>query len=349
MWRAEVTQNSSTRGLKALLIEDNESDYLLIRSFLMLLPKRSISLDWVSTSALGLKSMTANEHDIYLLDYRLGPDDGLEILEQAIKAGCKKPIIFLTGFDQYEVDVEAMHRGAVDFLVKAKIDAASLERSMRYAIENWRAKEYLNSSLLEKEVMLREIHHRVKNNLQVISSLLKLQRRKMHGEEARKTLHDCYTRVQSISLIHDKLYHSQELSSINFSEYIRVLAEELFRSYGVSSQLISLQFEVEEVKLSVNLAIPCGLLINELISNALKHAFPNRLTGQIILTFKRLEDDRFLLGVSDNGVGMPKELETVRHDSLGLELIHTLANQLGGDLKISNQNGAQFLIIFSDQ
>jgi two-component sensor histidine kinase len=337
-----------SQKFRALLIEDNDADYVAIKGFLGSIPRSNIVLDRVATSDQGLSLMCSNQYDVYLLDYRLGGDDGLDLLQKAVSSGCKKPVIFLTGYDQYDVDVEAMNRGAFDFLVKNKIDPPSLERSIRYAIERWRVQESLVCSLRDKEVLLKEIHHRVKNNLQIISSLLKLQKRGIQSDEARKTLEECYDRVRSIALVHEKLYQSHEVASINFTEYLETLISGLFRSYGIDPKQISLEIQAQDVVLSLDAAIPCGLIVNELASNALKHAFPNQRPGKLLISFLRNPSNELELRVADNGVGIPADFDISRSNSLGLELVHTLAAQLGGTVAIDGKSGTEFKICFRE-
>ena len=181
--------------------------------------------------------------------------------------------------------------------------------------ERKNAERQVRASLQEKEVLLREIHHRVKNNLQIISSLLNLQSKHIKDDHALNLLRDSQNRVRSMALIHQKLYDSHDLVRMDFSEYLRSLASALFSSYGVSSQSISLKLSVDSVRLDINTAVPCGLIINELISNSLKHAF---LTGQgaICVDLHPDDDDTVALSVSDNGKGLPEDLDFRNTDSL---------------------------------
>ncbi|MBD3291184.1 HAMP domain-containing protein [candidate division KSB1 bacterium] len=212
----------------------------------------------------------------------------------------------------------------------------------------------LISSLKEKEVLLKEIHHRVKNNLQVISSLLSLQTEFVKDEGARQMFRESQTRVRSMALIHETLYRSGDLARIDISEYTRSLVRNLFRSFKLSQESITLTIEVENVYMDINTAIPCGLIINELVSNSLKHAFPIRerdRTGQsirseneIIISITKRDDNLFELIVADNGISLPKEIDHT--NTLGLQLVHTLTEQINGSIILDVTGGTKFTIVF---
>jgi two-component system, sensor histidine kinase PdtaS len=204
----------------------------------------------------------------------------------------------------------------------------------------------LRASLSEKEMLLKEIHHRVKNNLQVISSLLSLQMGQQADAPTLEALRESQNRVRSMALIHEKIYQSKDLSRVDFGEYIHSLAQYLFGSYRANTDQVKLTIEVDPVALGVDAAVPCGLILNELISNALKHAFPNRRNGEICISMKRLDGEIFLQ-IQDDGVGFPQGMEIEDTPSLGLQLVTTLVSQLDGTLELSRQPGTRFIIRFS--
>ncbi len=207
----------------------------------------------------------------------------------------------------------------------------------------------LKASLKEKELLLKEIHHRVKNNLQVISSLLFLQSQHIKGKKNIEMFQESQNRVKSMALIHEKLYQSLDLARINFREYINSLVNGLFRSYRASLGQISLNLDIEDVALGIDNAIPCGLIINELVSNALKYAFPNEKEGEIKVGLRSLNKKDLELCVSDNGVGMPKDLDIKQTKSLGLHLVSILAeDQLHGEIKLNREKGTEFRITLRD-
>jgi PAS domain S-box-containing protein len=209
-----------------------------------------------------------------------------------------------------------------------------------------KAEEKLKASLKEKEVLLREIHHRVKNNLQVISSLLTLQSNQIKGKKNMEFFKDSQNRVKSMALIHEKLYQSHNLARINFKEYLSTLVNGLFRSYHTRSSNITLKLDVEDVSLEVDSAIPCGLIVNELVSNSLKYAFPDERKGEIRVALRSLNKKNIELVVSDNGIGIPDDFDVRKAESLGLHLVTILAeDQLDGEIKLSRDHGTEFRII----
>ena len=209
--------------------------------------------------------------------------------------------------------------------------------------ERKRAEEQIKASLQEKEVLLKEIHHRVKNNLQVISSLLYLQSKNIQDRKTLGMFQDSQYRVRSMALVHERLYQSQDLARVDFAEYVRSLAKYLFRSYGVNTNIIRLKINSDDVSLGVDTAIPCGLIINELVSNSLKHAFPEGRTGEIHIELRDGEG-QFRLVASDDGVGFPKDLDFRNTKTLGLQLVNTLVEQLKGTIELDRSGGTAFKI-----
>jgi PAS domain S-box-containing protein len=207
--------------------------------------------------------------------------------------------------------------------------------------------EHIKASLQEKELLLKEIHHRVKNNLQVISSMLSLQSMHIMDDDLKAMFRESQGRVQTMAIVHEKMYQSADLSKIGFADYIKDLTNELFVSYGVDSSRITSEVNVEDIKLGVDVAIPCGLIVNELISNSLKHAFPNGEKGEITIDLNKDDDNKFKLIVGDNGVGFPKGIDFKKMESLGLRLVNTLVDQLRGTIELENNEGTKFKIKFT--
>jgi len=212
--------------------------------------------------------------------------------------------------------------------------------------ERKKAEDRIKASLEEKEVLLREIHHRVKNNIQVISSLLRLQSHYIKDKKYKEMLKESQNRIKSMALVHEKLYQSESLASINFKDYIETLVRTLFRAYRTSTDRIDLNLEVEDVSLDIDTAIPCGLIINELVSNALEHAFPDSREGEITISLHPVNS--FIeLAVSDNGVGLPEGFDFRTTETLGLHLVTLLAeNQLEGEINVDQSRGTSFRIRF---
>jgi PAS domain S-box-containing protein len=204
--------------------------------------------------------------------------------------------------------------------------------------ERAQAAQRLMNSLREKEVLLREIHHRVKNNLAVINSLLYLQSSTTQDEQTLRMLQSCRDRVYSMALVHERLYRSEDLASVDFAEYTEELTNQLFRNHVLSADTIQLKLEVEKIPLDIDRAIPCGLILNELISNALKHAFPNGRSGEIRVSLQRTKNGGLILSVADNGVGLPDEATLQTRRSLGMRLVHSLATQLDTQIEFLHRD-----------
>jgi two-component sensor histidine kinase len=205
-----------------------------------------------------------------------------------------------------------------------------------------RSEQTVRASLKEKEVLLKEIHHRVKNNLQVISSLLNLQARYLPDPAARAIFSQSQNRVQSIALVHERLYESADLSHVDFGKYIAVLLDNVFDTYDAAGRGIVNIIDVGDVHLTVDVAIPCGLIVNELVTNALKHAFPDGRAGTVRVSLAESPEGILDLMVQDDGVGMPAGIDPRKTVSLGLDLVITFAEQLNAEVTINREGGTRF-------
>ena len=213
--------------------------------------------------------------------------------------------------------------------------------------ERKQAEEGILRSLKEKELLLREIHHRVKNNLQIISTLLTLQSSQSKKNNINDLYRESQNRIQSIALIHENLYHSDDLAHINFKAYVKGLISNLFDSYGVNPKKISMNLNIEDITLGIETAIPCGLIINELVSNSLKHGFRYVEAGVVTVNIKKIGKTEFELKVLDTGSPFPHDIDVHSNDSLGLELIKNLVEQLDADLSFKNDI-KEFKITFKE-
>jgi two-component sensor histidine kinase len=210
-----------------------------------------------------------------------------------------------------------------------------------------RAEEQIRTSLREKEVLLKEIHHRVKNNLQIIVSLLSLQSTYTTDTEYQHVLTDSQNRIKSMALIHEKLYQSDNLANLDFTEYITTLVHELIKTYSADPHRISLTMNIDIPHLELDHAIACGLIINELMSNALKYAFPDDREGEIHLSL-HTSDGTATLKVSDDGVGLPADFSIKTAETLGLRLVDVLVHdQLDGELSVDDTEGTTFTVTFN--
>lgn len=222
----------------------------------------------------------------------------------------------------------------VSCLVYDTTDRKSIEHKIREALK-------------EKEVLLQEIHHRVKNNLQVISSILNLQSSYVSDKRILEVLQESQNRIKSMSFIHETLYRTTDFSSINFSEYLRTLANNLIQTYSLRGHAVTFRPELEDITVHIDQAIPCGLIVNELISNALKYAYTGRDSGNLDLSIHE-ESGRLHLRVADDGVGVPEGFDFEKVDSLGIQLVYTLTEQLDGDIKVNSSpgKGTEIIITF---
>ncbi|MCY2989765.1 MAG: PAS domain S-box protein [Planctomycetota bacterium] len=239
-------------------------------------------------------------------------------------------------------------------LGKIEFDAQGRPLTMHGTIQDItgrkRAEDALRESLCEKVSLLKEIHHRVKNNLQIISSLLRLQSDQIENAVAKGVLQDMQNRVRSMALIHDHLYRSENLAAVDLAAYLQQLCQQLFQALVATSGTIQLQLDLAPVRLDIDQAIPCGLLVNELVSNALKHAFPDGRTGQVRVELQSVEGGPgWLLRVVDDGVGLPAGFDLNHSTSLGLQLVFGLTRQIGGQLEIGTGPGAMFAVVFGSE
>ena len=249
-------------------------------------------------------------------------------------------------------EIFGRRKGNIEFPAEASISKARLDEGWLFTVilrdvtARKIADESIRASLREKEVLLKEIHHRVKNNLQVVSSLLGLQSRTIEDLLTRKKFQESQNRVHSMALIHESLYQSDNLSEIDFPAYIDQLAAHLLRSYGAGPAHVKISSAIGDVRLPIDTAVPCGLIINELVSNSLKYAFPDGRRGRIRIEMREDEHQRIRLEVSDNGIGLPENVDFLSTRSLGFRLVHTLADQLGATIETESKGGARIALTF---
>ncbi len=212
-----------------------------------------------------------------------------------------------------------------------------------------RSQEQIRSSLREKEILLKEVHHRVKNNFQIITSLLNLQSKSIKNEELLNHFNESRNRIWAMSLIHEKLYQSGNFAGIDFAGYIETLVAELSRLYYQLSTSIRFDMEMEKIEISIDQAIPCSLIINEILSNAMKYAFPQPWEGEAVISVKlhQKPDDDIELIIGDNGIGIPDSINPSGTDTLGLSLIDALIKQLNGNIRTEIHDGTRYFITFS--
>jgi two-component sensor histidine kinase len=351
---------------KTILLVDDDSRNLDVLDSILACP--DYRLFRARTADEALLALIAEEFAVIVLDVRMPDVSGYE-LAQLIKQRKRTqhiPILFLTAYYREDDDVlQGYGAGAVDYLskpvnpliLKSKVAVfvdlfrktralATMNRAMEVEIEE-RLKQ-LKASLHEKDILLKEVHHRVKNNLQVISSLIDLQAERLTDPAMRTLFRDTRDRVRSMALVHEKLYQSADLAHTELGAYIRNVMKELFLAHGEVSSKVTLQLKLEPVFLPVDMAIPCGLILNELATNSLKHAFVGREHGTIEIQLTSVNES-VRLRFRDDGWGLPSGLNLDAADSLGLRLIRMLSKQLRGEVKTHSGEGTTFELHFQLQ
>ncbi|MBE8999887.1 PAS domain S-box protein [Nostoc sp. LEGE 12447] len=251
-----------------------------------------------------------------------------------------------SGFREWEKNqLDLLDQVTVQLAIAIQ-QSSIFEQAQTELVQRQKAQVKLKNALAEKEVLLKEVHHRVKNNLQIVSSLLQLQSQTLKDPEAIKVLRESQNRIESISLIHKNLYTSANIGQIDVADYISNLAASLLISYQIWPDRITLETDIDSVNLNVDQAIACGLVINELISNALKHAFPNQQVGTISIALRNINNS-IEMTIQDNGIGLPANLDWTNTDSLGLSLVYDLVTeQLEGNITLERNHGTGFKIKF---
>ena len=344
-----------SESIRILYMED---DLGLARLVQKKMKRAGYIVDIAKDGQEGLSMYKDNHYDVVAVDYNMPGDNGLEVIKSIASQKPMPQIVMITGQGDEMTAVEAMKLGAGDYLVKdvdgkyfetlPSVIERLLERK-RLLEEKRRAEEQTKASLREKEILLSEVHHRVKNNMQIIISLLRLQAGKIEDKKSVDMLKEAENRIRSMALIHEKIYQTADFANIEFGAYAKSLSKDLFKSYGINTGKVQLKIEIENIALGLDNAIPCGLIINELLSNSLKYAFPKDRGGEIKISFKPLNDHEVELMVSDDGIGIPAEIDIGETESLGLQLVNILAeNQLDGTLELDRDGGTAFKIRFEN-
>jgi two-component sensor histidine kinase len=349
------------RPIEVLNFEDVPADALLVRHALGKVFLMRFEITTVPDLAEGLRLLREKSFDVALLDLHLADSQGMETFERLRREAPNLPLIVLTGNSDDDLAVQILRQGAQDYLLKHEATGPLLAKAIRYGIERHRVRVELNSrtaklaeskatlakALREKVVLLKEIHHRVKNNLQIISSLLNLQSRRIKDPATLEFFRESCDRVQLMALIHEKLYGAQDLSQLDFNDYLHSLAAMILRSYANKSRNVEVVFQLhQQLFLNLDLAIPLGLVASELISNSLKHAFPRGGRGTITLELSQTDEAGCLFRISDDGIGLPADFSMDQPSSLGLRLVKMLTEQLHGDLEWSRTPCTNFTLAF---
>ena len=361
---------------KILIVDDREENLFALEKVL-----EKVDADIIKATSGNDALIASLNHDFALaiLDVQMPGMDGYELAEfiRAQEKTRDVPIIFMSAVysDDYYV-FKGYDAGGVDYMVKpynplvllSKVSVfLQLDRQhtellkhrehleeqveqrtvelQKEIIERKRMERRIRASLKEKEVLLKEVHHRVKNNMQVIISMLNLQSGYVDDEQAIEAFTKSQNRIRTMALVHQKLYQTKDLARIDFAEYIQDLTNYLLSAYGAGAGAITLKMDIEDISLSMDTALPCGMILNELITNSIKHAFPGGRGGDIFIELHS-DNDNLILTVGDNGAGIPEDLDLPNAESLGLQLIDSFVEQLEGSVELNRKDGTGFRITF---
>ena len=236
--------------------------------------------------------------------------------------------------------------GMLDKLAGARRELEAANQSLEERVEERTRK--LQASVREKEILIQEIHHRVKNNMQIISSLVNLQAERIEDADTKDMFMVTKDRIRSMALVHEKIYRSKDFARIDFVDYLRNLVVQITRAYGVTGEKVRAEVVGEPVFLNISTAVPCSLIVNELVSNSLKHAFPAGRPGRLTVGVAARDDGSFHLVVADDGIGLPENFDFSRTNSLGLQIVSLLVEQLEGTLEVNGRDGSRFAFTFRE-
>ncbi len=401
--------------INVLLIEDNLADIALIREMLKESRKPRFKLYNARRLKEGLEKIKNENIDVLLLDLNLPDSHGIDTFKKANEAVSGIPIVILSAFDDEDIAIKAVKGEAQDYLIKGKVDGNLLSRSISYAIErkinevellNYRdhleemvekrtaelkesnlklqkeieerkkAEEEIKTSLLEKKILLEEIHNRVENNLETISNLIGLEYSKDNNKEPIEIYQDSQNRVKAIALIHERLSKSEDFGIIDFAKYTDDLVKYLFKTFMVDNDQITVNINAHGISLDIDTAVPCGLIINEIVTNSIKHAFPGTISSgseyvpEDVTKYNKhpesansflcpienckidinlsLSHNDYILEVMDNGIGLPEDFNFRYSETTGMQMVNVLVRQLDGLIDLENKNGTGFKITFTE-
>ena len=347
-----------------LVVDDSATSAMILASFLSA-DGYSVAIEGSGDAALA--SAVARPPDLILLDLRMAGLSGLDVCRRlkALRETRGIPVIFISAATEAAEKVEGLEVGAVDFIskpvqraelrarVRTHLDlrrlqldserhAAQVERTNRLLneelAERRRAEEALAASVKEKEGLLREVHHRVKNNLALIISLMRLEAGRGVNDETGAVLRQMQARIQSVVLLNEVLYKTESYSRVKLDDYLKQIATHLLRAQNANTGAVRLVLDLAAVEVETREAIPCGLIVNELMTNSLKHAFPGGRSGEIRVSLHAGAEGTIQLRVSDTGAGLPAAFATRQRTSLGLQLVSDLARQLRGALEVGPES-----------
>ncbi|HPE34785.1 MAG TPA: response regulator [Bacteroidales bacterium] len=344
-------------NISVLFVEDNDTLRFLYEK---MISRRVNKVFSGENGQVGLDLFLQHKPDLVLTDISMPVMDGLQMIKKIKEHAPDVKVIVMSAYSNNEYFLEAISLGVNGYLIKP-VDASRLfaviqdmattiiikKELEKKELERRQAEEDLKRSLAEKDILLREVHHRVKNNMQIISSILHMQERLVVDPGLISILHESQNRIRSMALIHEHLYQSQNLANIRFDNYVKNLAVNLSRTYSDLQRKIKFNYDIAEVHFPLDIGIPCGLILNELISNSFKHAFKDKTTGTINIVLKKEMQGGYLLEISDDGIGMKSPVDPEKSGSLGMKIVHNLVRQLEGSISYDFSSGTKFLIKFN--
>lgn len=319
-----IFENTGT----AMILVDKNMDILLANTYF----KDILALNDDTQHKYNFKELMTQKDHSKLEDYRIGLENNQD------------------EFKNYEFQLINKKNEERNFFATFAFIKGTQESliSLIDITEHKKADDKIKESLKEKEILLREIHHRVKNNLQIISVLLSLQSEEIEDPKILEKYKESENRIHSMALIHERMYQSQDLSSIDFTDYVENLIADITYAYGFDSQMLEIKMDLDKSNLSIETVMPLGLIINELVSNSLKYAFKDVENNKINIIFKKEENNKFKLEIMDNGIGFPEDIDFENTRSLGLQLVNELVSQIDGTIKLETNKGTHFTIHFQE-
>jgi two-component sensor histidine kinase/CheY-like chemotaxis protein len=322
--------------IKIVIVADSAEDSNRCQTILHKVYGDRLQFTTAENAMVGFDTCNEARPDCVLVDYMLPDMTGAEFVETLVESLPGTAVVMLTGLDSGEVAAAAMRAGANDFLLKDRLTGETLQLAIEKSIQRLNLvhmlkleRDRLADSLAEKEALLREVHHRVRNNLQVIVSLLRMQSKTHQDQLTARELRKSQHRVESMAMIHEQLYQDKNFNEIDLERHVLTLVKNLFEANEIDPARISYEIKVDCASLPVDQAIPVGLILNEVISNVLKHAFPDGRSGTIRINCHCLAD-RLDLTVEDDGAGMPESVNLTAPETLGMEIVKILTLQLKG-------------------
>lgn len=338
------------REINILIVEDAETDAELLVHRLNKY-EFTFGYDWMNT-ANGLdEKLLANSYDIVISDFNLPGSNGIEVLRKVKKYDSMLPFILLSGSISKSQETEILELGANEVIMKSNLNRLPFAiRRVLYEVEDKKklqaTKLKLERSLKRKEVLLKEVHHRVKNNLQIISGLLQLRQMETDDEKVSRITADLLLKIRSIAVVHEKLYQSEDLANIDLPDLIEDLTTYILEIISGDDRKYDLECKVAPIQLNVNQAVPCGLIISELVHNCIQHAFSGQKEGKIAVLITG-SGNRIKVKVTDNGLGLPQDFSFEGSGlGLGATIVNTLFRQLNADYQVKSNEGSDITFEF---